>query len=172
MTRNRLEERERMRKRYEAALRGSSKERKRFAQFGDEYHAVENALRYERLLSCGYTEEEAMRFNESGWICDVRLDCCRELVAHTSDASCVVITAQLPNGKYVGGFELKYISGGVYDDASIYKDQFDTERLCRRTEIMDIISRIDDGWEKEPKVLLPQLKKAAADCLELSLFDD
>lgn len=163
---------ERMRQRYEAALAGSREEREWFARFGsDGHHAVENAHRYEQLLRCGYPEEMACHINDSGWIdCGYRLFSRKEKVAYTADAECSILIAKLPNGKYVGGHELRWPSGGSLCGAGIFEDAFDTEREAKRAEIMDVIRIIEKGHEEGRKVLLPQLKKAAAECLQLSLF--
>lgn len=155
-------------KRYESA-RAS----KLFAQFGDGDRAVKNAIRYEQLLRCGYTREQAMTFDDSGWIYDnyCRNAHKREEVARTKGAWCVILTFQLPNGKWVSGHEYTYPSGGSYCGCSIYDKQFDTEKQARYSEIVHIIKRLEAmKYDSDEKVLLPQLKKHAMSYLQLELF--
>ncbi len=142
-----------------------------FEKFGDEDHAVENVIRYERLRFCGYTHEEAFRFDDSGWIITNYGNKHKtERVAKTKKAFCDIHTFQLPNGNWGAGCTyLASSSSGYGSNPSIYDKQFKTEREAKRGEILYVIRMIEEGYD-EPVELLPQLKKAAADSIQLSLF--
>lgn len=166
--RNYLADLDKMQDRYD-----SGKESEWFAQFGDGYKAVENAVRYEQLLRCGYSHGQAMTYDEYGWIrtnYSKPSKCRKELVAKTNSARCDMLTFQLPNRKWIAGYELAYSSGGSYCGCSYYDKQFDTERQAKHAELVQIIQVIEKSWEKDPKVLLPQLKRAAMLCLQMELF--
>lgn len=165
---NYYKEREKMWERYD-----SGKESQWFLQFGDGNKAVENACKYEQLLRCGYTHEQAMTFNDCGWIKD---NYCirgqkREEVARTKNSWCVILTFRLPNGKWVSGHEYTYPSGGSYCGCSIYEKQFDSEKQAKHAEIAYIIKHLEEmKYDSDEKVLLPQLKKSSMSCLQLELF--
>ena len=137
---NYLDDRDKMQDRYD-----SGKESEWFAQFGDGYRAVENAVRYEQLLRCGYSHEQAMTFDECGWIrtnYSKPSKCRRELVAETGSAWCCIITFQLPNSKWIAGHELTYSSGGSYCGCSYYDKQFETEKQAKHAELVYTIKTI------------------------------
>lgn len=164
-----LEEREKMIERYE-----SGRESKWFSQFGKEQHlAIENAIIYEQLIRCGYTHEQALTFDDVGWIDD---NYClkphkREEVVRGKGFWCVILTFQLPNKKWVSGHEYTYPSGGSFCNCSIYEKQFDSEKQAKHAEIVHIIKHLESmTYDSEEKVLLPQLKKQAMSCLQLELF--
>lgn len=141
-----------------------------FEKFGDEHHAVENVIKYERLRFCGYTHEEAFRFNDCGWIIDNYGNKHKTWrAAQTKNAFCDIHTFQIPNGKWVSGSTYWGGVSGYGAYPSIYDKQFNTEREAMRGEILYVISMIEKGHD-EPVELLPQLKKAAVDFLQLSLF--
>jgi hypothetical protein len=166
---NYWKEREKMWKRYE-----SGKESEWFSSFGNEHKAVENACRYEQLIKCGYSHEQAMTFDDSGWIKDnyCRAKFCKRYeIVRTKEVWCAILTFQLPNKKWVAGHEYTYPSGGCFCGCSIYGKQFDTERQARHSELVHIIKGLEKiTWDSSEKMLLPQLKKAALSCLQLELF--
>lgn len=165
---NHLQMRKQMYQRYEAAEASGGKDLAWFKQFGDEYVCVDNAIAYERLLLCGYSKKDIRLENRR--INDTRCNDCKRIeVARVKNSFCRISTFQLPNGKWVAGNEYQNSLSGHYCNPSIYDKQFDTEREAKHAEIVDVIRTIENGYN-EPVELLPQLKKAASDSLQLSLF--
>lgn len=166
--RNFIADRAKMQDRYD-----KGKESEWFAQFGDGYQAVENAVRYEQLIRCGYSHEQAMTKDESGWIrtnYSESSKCRKELVAKTNTAWCNILTFQLPNRKWIAGHQYTYPSGGAFCGCGYYDKQFETEKQAKHAELVYVIKTIEGSWEDALKVLLPQLKEAAMSCLQLELF--
>ncbi len=165
---NHIRARKQMYERYDAALASGGKDIAWFEQFGDEYVCIDNAIAYERLLLCGYPKEDIRL--KGRWINDVRCnDCKRTEVARVAKSFCIISTFQLPNGKWVAGNEYQNDLSGHYCSPSIYDKPFETEREAKYAEIVDVIRKIENGCN-EPIELLPQLKKAASESLQLSLF--
>ena len=165
---NIIKERERLQDRIDAGY-----DREYFAQFGEKYCVAENAMRYERLMACGYPAEQALTFDKYGWIVDhypFKEGFRKESVARTPEGEITLLTFQLPNGEWIAGNECHAQTLHWYSGPTIYGETFTSEDYARRAELKHIIKYIEDGWEDEPKVLLPQLKKAASEALQLSLF--
>lgn len=153
----------------------SGKEDEYFSQFGG--WCVKNAVEYEQMLRCGYTHEQAMGVFVDGHFGRIIFDkdCHEEVVARVDKAWCLVYTFQLPNGKWVAGSHCSHQSGGHYFGCGIFSSQFDTEREARCAELRSLIESFSKertgGSGPGPKVLIPQLKRALMDGLQINLFE-
>lgn len=165
---NYLKMREQMYQRYEAAKSSGGEDLDWFMQFGDEYVCVDNAIAYERLLYCGWSKKDIHLKDRR--INDVRCNKCKRVeIARVNNSFCKISTFQLPNGKWVAGHDYGNNNSGNFCNPSIYNKQFDTEHKAKHAEIVYVIDLIKKGYN-EPVELLPKLKKAATECLQLSLF--
>lgn len=128
-----------------------------------------NYRHYEQWLSCGYEGEP--QFNEYGWLTNEVPDKdIEEVVLWGEDwHKAVVELAQVPNGKWVNGYNYMLSESGGCAGCSIWHTQYETRREALNAALDRIKRQIESGTNADKKHLA-DIRKAKQCAIELSLF--
>lgn len=141
-----------------------------FAKFGkNERQQVINYRCYQQWLSCGFKGEPV--FNEYGWLNNdiPQSDIEKIPLWHTDYNKSYVEVTQLPNGKWVNGYNYMLQESGGCGGCGIWSKQFSTRMEAIDNVLNRIKGQIERGTNSDKKHLA-DLKKLKLNLMQPSLF--
>lgn len=141
-----------------------------FRRFGDtKRQQIMNYRHYHQWLSCGYEGEPT--FNEYGWCNNCIPDDAIEYIPLWSN-DCInneIEVAQLPNGKWVCGYNYMLSDSGGVAGCSIWHTQFASRLEAVRHVANRIKAQIKNGTAADKKHIA-DVDRAVLNTMQLSLF--
>lgn len=142
-----------------------------FGKYGkDKHHMIENYAVYTQFLACGY--KDAPKYNEYGWCMNEVPKSSKQHLILWGDQyhNSFLEFAQLPNGKWVYGYDYMLSESGACGGCSIFSTQFNSKNEAINAGLKQVEKSIKSSSKAVDLDKLPSIQKLKVNLSWPSLF--